>query len=96
MGKPGPTTDRSCSGYLPRYIVHRVHMQPNRNDPNGMAPKMTKQTFAFAASLRTRFKVWAQQPYIVHEDLRRGVPLCSGDGNQGWVCDGGELSVSVM
>ena len=76
MGKPGPNTDRSCSGYLPRYIVHRVSMNP-RNDPNGMAPKMAKQRFAFDASTRTRFLKWEQFPLSVHHDRNRGKPHCA-------------------
>jgi len=58
MGKPGQTADRSCSGALSRRIAHRVSMHvPLHNGVHfdAVVPKMAKQTFAFPASLRTRF-----------------------------------------
>ena len=65
MGKPGQTADRSCSGALSRRIAHRVSMHvPLHNGVHfdAVVPKMAKQTFAFPASLRTRFLKWKGAP----------------------------------
>jgi hypothetical protein len=100
MGKPGPNTDRSCSGYLPRYIVHRVSMKP-LNDPNGMAPKMAKQRFAFDASTRTRFLKWAQFPAHVYHDRNRGkckfapLEMCHGPGARSCICPVGKVCGNI-
>ena len=71
MGKPGPTTDRSCSGALSRHIVHRVAMHvPDQGGVHfdAVVPKMAKQDFAFSASTNTRFLDWkaAQLAYYNH------------------------------
>lgn len=65
MGKPGLTADRSCSGALSRRIAHRVSMHvPLHNGVHfdAVVPKMSKQDFAFPASLRTRFLNWKVAP----------------------------------
>ena len=65
MGKPGQSSDRSCSGALSRRIAHRVSMHvPLHNGVHfdAVVPKMAKQTLAFPASLRTRFLNWKEAP----------------------------------
>ena len=68
MGKPGPTSDRSCSGALSRHIVHRVAMHvPAQGGVHfdAVVPKMAKQDFAFPASTRTMFLNWKVKPLEV-------------------------------
>ena len=76
MGKPGPTSDRSCSGALSRHIVHRVAMHvPAQGGVHfdAVVPKMAKQNFAFPASTRTMFLNWKVKPLEVHhERVRQG------------------------
>jgi len=71
MGKPGPTSDRSCSGALSRHIVHRVAVYSGHGSAanyDNVLPKMAKQDFAFSASTNTRFLDWkaAQLAYYNH------------------------------
>ena len=79
MGKPGPNTDRSCSGALSRHIVHRVAMHVPAHGGvhfDAVVPKMAKQNFAFPASTRTMFLNWKVKPLEVHhERVRHGGPL---------------------
>jgi hypothetical protein len=74
MGKPGPNTDRSCSGALSRHIVHRVAMHvPDHGGVHfdAVVPKMAKQNFAFPASTRTMFLNWKVKPLEVHHERQR-------------------------
>ena len=73
MGKPGLTTDRSCSGALSRHIVHRVamHVPIKKRHFDAVVPKMAKQTFAFPASTRTMFLNWKVKPIAIHDEKMR-------------------------
>lgn len=73
MGKPGPTSDRSCSGALSRHIVHRVamHVPIKKRHFDAVVPKMAKQTFAFPASTRTMFLNWKVKPIAIHDEKMR-------------------------
>ena len=74
MGKPGLTTDRSCSGALSRHIVHRVAIHvPAQGGVHfdAVVPKMAKQTFSFPASTRTMFLNWKVKPIAIHDEKMR-------------------------
>ena len=77
MGKSGPTSNKSCSGALPRHIVHRVAMHVPLHGGvhfDAVVPKMAKQDFAFPASLRTRFLNWKVKPLDVAYERHRHKP----------------------
>ena len=84
MGKPNPqTANTSCSGYIPRYIVHRVAMSNPRSkdNPDAIVPKMAKQNFAFSASLRTRILTWKIKPREIYEERNKN--RCTTKDNEG-------------
>jgi len=77
MGKSGPTSNKSCSGALPRHIVHRVAMHVPLHGGvhfDAVVPKMAKQDFAFPASLRTTFLNWKVKPLDVAYERHRHKP----------------------
>ena len=82
MGKSGPTSNKSCSGALPRHIVHRVAMHVPLHGGvhfDAVVPKMAKQDFAFPASLRTTFLNWKVKPLDVAYERFRHKPYIFGE-----------------
>ena len=56
MGKPGPTTDRSCSGAMIRKIIRAVNMRGNVTDKT--LPPLQKAYCRNNVGTQIMFKKW--------------------------------------